>query len=137
MRDRLWVMAAPVVALLAFYTLAGLVAWQLFIVTAPEPAETEDVSDISIIVTVFALLVAVVAGVEIARARVVRGLARWSLLIAVVLVAGSVVSYFASVGANWGLLPCAIGILLVGLSWWRAGLPSAARVPVGSKSLAE
>lgn len=136
-RDRLLVMGAPVVAMIALYTSAGLVAWQLFTLMAPEPAQTADISDISITMTVFALLVAFVAGVEIARAGVVQGLARWSLIIAVALTAVTVVAYFASFGTDWANAPYALGVLLMGVSWWRAGLPGGTRVTVASKSLAE
>jgi 4-hydroxybenzoate polyprenyltransferase len=62
---------------------------------------------------------------------------RWSLFVAVALAAATVWGYFAAAESFGTPLPYAVGILFLGLSWWRAGVATADRVPDQPKSLAE
>jgi hypothetical protein len=128
---------------------AAIVAWiaQLAIVLVPtlepRPDQQAIVTSLTglLALAVFAVLLAIVAGFVIARARVVRGFARWSLLVAVALTLATLALYSADLAVEWQDVPRAIGILALGLSYSRAGRISPTdpdqRVTVGSKSLAE
>jgi hypothetical protein len=121
-RSRLWLFGTAIFALIAQYTAAGLFIDEIG--QADESAITRSTNG-ALVVLVFALLVGLVAGSIVARVRIATGLARWSLIIAIVLVAVSVGAGFGSFESNWTELPYAVGILLLGLSYWRVGLVSA------------
>jgi hypothetical protein len=136
-RTRLLVFAAPVVACVA----------QLVIVAAPlfetgmgQQALETSVSGI-LILAVFAVLLVIVAGIVIARAGIARGFARWSLLVALLLTLVTLALYSAGLAVVWQDVPRSIGLVALGIGYWRAGrtapVAEDSRVPVGSKSLAE
>lgn len=121
-RSRFWLFGTAFFALIAQYTAAGLFIGEIG--QSDESTITRSTNG-ALVVLVFALLVGLVAGVIVARTGIAHGLARWSLIIAILLVAVSVGAGFGSLESNWSELPYAVGILLLGLSYWRAGLLSA------------
>jgi hypothetical protein len=136
-RARLFVFAATLVGCLAQFGILVLLISEI----GPDEETIARASSAILVIEIFALLVALVAGIVIARARVVAGFARWSLIVGIALIAVTLVLGYSNIAQNWQDVPRAVGLLAIGLSYWRAGLRStvsnAARVTEESKSLAE
>ncbi len=86
-----------------------------------------------------AVALAIVVSVVVIRVGVVRGLARWALPLAILLTTVSIV--FPSVPnapeSDWWDIPHGLGIVLLGVAYWRAGVHTPPSVPEGAESLAE
>jgi hypothetical protein len=94
---------------------------------------------VRLFIAVLAIVAGVTAAVAILLARVAVGFARVSLFLAVLLFAVTELGYLGAFGAFglWGDLPRAVGLLVLGLSYWRVGLPITGSVPDRYESLAE
>lgn len=111
----------------------------------------EGVSNIALLLNVFAVLVGIVAGFAIVRAKVLSGLTRWAFLVAAVLIGLTVVLLYEGVSigpievSDVGAVPRAVALLLLGISYWRVGIGSQVEtertvgppVTATAKSLAE
>jgi cytochrome c oxidase subunit IV len=89
----------------------------------------ERASSTALIVEIFALLLALVAGIAIVGARVASGYARWSLIVAVLLIAVTIILGYTNTALDWQDVPRAVGILSLGISYWRVGLRTADLLP--------
>lgn len=124
---------------------AGIAQFAVIVISVGSYGADEDsverATSASLFLEIFAILVAFIAGIAVARARVARGYARWSLIVAVVLIAVTLILGYSDVAASWQDVPRAVGLLALGISYWRVGLVPApaksARVTAGPKSLAE
>jgi hypothetical protein len=99
----------------------------------------QTVEIVRLLIAVLAVAAGVAAAVVILLAGVAVGFARVSLFLAVLLFAVTELGYLGAFGAFglWGDLPRAVGLLVLGLSYWRVGLPEARTVPDQGESLAE
>jgi cytochrome c oxidase subunit IV len=133
-RARFWLLGAFVIALIAEYVLLWLTLAEIGLssVSAIEQADSARLT-----LVVFVLLVVLVAGIVVARAHALSGVARWSLIVTVLLAAVTIAGEIVPIDSNWTELPYAIGILFLGLSYWRAGLQPSRSVTDEPKSLAE
>ena len=120
-RSRLTVFTAALVSAVVPFVVIFLIAGSL----GQDEEAAERATSGSLVVEIFALLIGLVAGIVIARAGVARGYARWSLIVAVLLISVTIVLGYTDLLANWQDIPRAIGILALGISYWRVGLPSA------------
>jgi len=89
-----------------------------------------------IVLDSIAFALAILTSIVVARAGVVRGLARWAMPIAIVLIASALIVSNTFV-SDWGDIPHGLGILILGLAYWRAGVHTPAPVPEQQESLAE
>jgi hypothetical protein len=132
------VFLAGVVGCIAQFVIAGLFIAEI---GQTSDAAISGTTSATIVVGVFALLIGVMAAVVIARAGVATGYARWSLFVAVALIAVTIALGDIGLAGQWQDVPRAAGILALGVSYWRVGLPATASVPALSnanpKSLAE
>lgn len=99
----------------------------------------QTVEIVRLLVAVLAVVAGVAAAVVILLAGVAVGFARVSLFLAILLFAVTELGYLGAFGAFglWGDLPRALGLLVLGLSYWRVGLPVTGSVPDQGESLAE
>ncbi|HEX4443232.1 MAG TPA: hypothetical protein VHZ81_06645 [Galbitalea sp.] len=136
-RGRLFVFAAALVSAIVQFALIFLVVASL----GSDEGSSERAMSSSLVLQVFALLVGLIAGIVVARARVVRGYGRGSLIVAAILISITLALGYTDILQNWQDVPRAVGILALGVSYWRAGLhrvPSGpTRVTGNAKSLAE
>ena len=132
-RAQLLVFSAPVASLLAGVLVIGVG----FLSDASDEQQFENQISTELIIGVFAVLVALVAGIVVARAGIVRGFGRWSSFVAIALSGVSLALFSSASQPDWWDVPRAAGFVALGASWWRAGVPTDRRVTVGSKSLAE
>jgi hypothetical protein len=130
-RARMLFFLTGVVALAAQYSLIG----PALVPVGPDeslvPAEATTIALDSV-----AIALAILTSVVVIRTGVVRGFARWALPVAIVLTAASLIISNA-IPSNWGDIPHGVGIVILGLGYWRAGVHVPAPVPEAVESLAE
>lgn len=139
-RSRTWLFAAPIVAALAeqFGSEPVIPA-----VIYPDGEHYDINSELNLAFFVLALatVLGFVAGIAVVRAGIATGLARWSLLVTVVLILATVVlNYFGWVldWYSWLDLPRSLGLLVLGVSYWRVGIRSTVPAePVAEPSVTE
>jgi hypothetical protein len=133
-RARMLFFLTGIVALAAQYSFFGLA----LVPVGPDSSLVPAESTMYVLDSIAAAL-AIVVSVVVIRVGVVRGLARWALPFAILLTAVSVV--FPSVPnwlqSDWWDVPHGLGIVIVGVAYWRAGVHMPPSVPEGAESLAE
>ena len=128
-RARLLFLATGVVALAAQYSLAALAL--VAVGDSLAPAITTN-----IVLDFIALALTILTAIVVIRAGIVRGFGRWALPVTVAHVASALIISNVVV-SDWGDIPHGLGILILGLGYWRAGVHAPAPVPEGAESLAE
>jgi hypothetical protein len=129
--QRLMFVLTALFALAAQYSLLGPI---LVVGDSGRSATPEFTASYVLDGTAFAL--AIVTSIVIIRGGVVRGFARSALPIATLLTAISLVGSNLVISL-WGDVPHGLAVLLLGIGYWRAGLPVGIPVPARPKSLAE
>jgi hypothetical protein len=133
-RSRMLFLLTGLVALAAQYSLVGPALVPVGPDSSLVPAEVA-----TSVLDGLAVALAILVCVVVVRVGVVRGLARWALPLALVLTAASLVLTALPSGAvgDWEDIPHCLGILVLGIAYWRAGVHAVAPVPEPAKSLAE
>lgn len=133
-RARMLFFLTGIVALAAQYSFFGLALVPVGQDSSLAPAETT-----IFVLDSFAVALAIVVSVVVIRVGVVRGLARWALPLAILLTTVSIVfpSLPNAPESDWWDIPHGLGIALLGVAYWRAGVHTPPSVPEGAESLAE
>lgn len=104
-----------------------------------DPLTLERAQEVQQLCGIGAILIGVVAAVLVVRAHVLRGFARYALFLCVVLFAVTFVLVLLAgndLSPLWDL-PRVIGLVVLGVAYWRAGVPAAAdRAATTSRSSA-
>ncbi|HEY5229886.1 MAG TPA: hypothetical protein VIJ11_03200 [Galbitalea sp.] len=133
-RARMLFFLTGVVALAAQYSFLGLALVPVGPGSSLVPAETT-----IWVLDLIAVVAAATVSVVVIRVGVVQGLARGALPLAILLTAVSVVfpSVPGSPQSDWWDVPHGVGIVILGIAYWRAGVHTPPPVPEGTESLAE